>query len=254
MVLVGFGAGVAVGLMLPAASRAPDVSQARTQTAPVAPQTAVVASPAPASLPDSAITDALDPVRERLRSISELNALLSQRIRLRMFAPFGKVDDGFSKVFGLTGDELARLTAGLETTKARIAALDAKHAVIEPVGDGGYRIAIAPYPCEGGAVYDGLQGVIQEVLGPERFAAWREMSDEIDTDWTFRKFGLSETTITLHDAKEGENMIFSTGTHSREDGVVVTTVKTTSQGLADQYPEVYWKMVADGLLKQAAAR
>ena len=186
--------------------------------------------------------------RDRLMAISELNSLLRIKISIPLLNGEA-VNEDFVKIYGLSAGEVAQLKASFSAARKRIAELEAQHASIEPKGENAYAISISAFPKEGGMVYDGLLQSLHDVLGDERFAAYRVTGNDLDSS-IFGGFGLSETVIDLQPLKEGETPTSNSSTNFDSAGLMKVRVKTNPYYFPKQYPEIYQKMIISGLWKR----
>ena len=247
--IVCFLAGLAVGIVVAWTSGAPRTMAARPTVASGEPELWVV--PSSPSLPPVNATAAPKPnppYRERLNVIAEVNSLLQMKIVVPLLNGY-EVNEGFIKVYGLTSGEVAQLKASFSAAKKNIAMLEAKHASIEPYGENGYLISIPPFPQEGGAVYDGLLQSIHEVLGDERFLAYRASTSDMETSG-FGMFGLSETIINVSPTKEGVNLTSQASSSFDGNGPRKAHVDMNPVFFLTDYPEIYQRMVAAGFWKE----
>lgn len=243
-----FLTGLAVGIVVTPMSRESRVTATRSPLVFSAPEPKAL--PAPPSPQSTTAAPALEPkpsYRDRLSTIAELNSLLRVKIAVPLLN-FDEVNDDFVKVYGLRPGEVARLKANFAAAKNSLAIWEAKHATIEPSGENGYSISIPPFPQEGGLVYDGLLQSIHEVLGDERFAAYRASAGDMDSSG-FGMFGLSKTTIDVRPSKEGERPTSTSSSSVDANGTMKFQVNTNPAFFAKQYPELYQKTVEAGLWK-----
>ena len=246
--ILGFFVGVVVGLSIS------DIDKVTHIAAEARPGISTIARPVPIQplTPRSAITAQSDrsAYRDRIAALTDLNSFLRTKISLPLTSG-EEVSEDFVNVFGLTSGEVVQLKVAFVAAKKQISELEATHASIKPEGEHAFTISIQPFPEEGGPVYDGLLQSIHDVLGDQRFAAYRAMSPDIDSS-LFGMFGLSDTTIAIRPVKQGEKPT-STGSSSFDpDGTMKVRLDTNPVFFPTQYPAIYQKMVASGLWKANA--
>jgi len=247
--VVGFLAGLAMGIVLTGKARSLLESAAPVASDSRPPASEVVQEP-PAPIPAAVHVHVPEPpapsYRERLQKIAEVNSLLNSRIAVSMFN-HDELNETFLKVYDVTPNEVARLKAHISTAKTTLTRLLAEHAAIKPTEGGGYSISIPPFPEEGGRVYDDFLQRIRGVLGDERFDSYRATVSG-DGDWgSFGQFGLNETTINVRSAPAGTKGDAKVRMSFRDDGTMSTVVDADPVYIRREYPEIYRKMVAVGL-------
>lgn len=240
-----FLVGIAFGFAIAGARRPAYVASESRPGIPLTPRPTQVKPPPPRI---SAAPKIEKPVyRDRIAALSDLNSLLRAKISVPL-TNGEEVNEDFVKVFGLTAAEVAQLKVSFAEAKKRIAELEASHASIVPEGENAFTISILPFPKEGGQVYDSLLQSIHDVLGDERFAAYRTFSPDMDSSM-FGMFGLSDTTIAIRPVKQGEKPTANGSSSFDPGGPMKVRLDTNPVFFPTQYPAIYQKMVASGLWK-----
>lgn len=242
-----FTAGAAIGALLVgravgqrgAAATAPALIEARPTSAPAAEAVMRVDRP-PLKAPSS--------YRDRFAALTALNSVLKAKIHVSLLAG-ETVSDDFARLYGLTAAEVSQLNSCFAKAKEKLADLEASRAVFDATGNDSVTIKIAPFPKEGGAVYDELGHGIRSVLGDERYAFYRKDASEFQST-LFDRFGLSDKTITIHPPPPGETPSPRFSTRFEGD-VLVIDVQINPQDFVKQYPAIYRRMLATGVWSYA---
>lgn len=231
--------------------RLPLVGKAETAVAGRAPNTAIkrpsVAVADLATARESVVEAAKKPTdtEDRLKVVSEMNMLLNSRFTVTLMT--GDIlNPDFVKMFGLTPGEEARLNAEIAAAKLRLARLEASHATIKPMQNGGLVVTIPPFPAEGGEVYNTFQRALLETLGPERFAYREQMlGPGSQEDYNLGNFGLTDTVINVRPAGAGSTTT-SEWNSDQKTGLVTMHTDASVEYLKALRPELYKKLVVGG--------
>ena len=186
----------------------------------------------------------------RLQMVTDLNHLLRSKISVPMFSG-EEINPDFVALFGLTTGDVKILNDAIAHAKAQLAELESSHARIEPKGSGKFTVTIPIFPKEGGLVSDEFMKTVRSTIGEDRFAYFNDiLSPNVESSWTFKMFGLSQTVINIEELRDDRGMpTANSGMHfDPESGGMSTTVNTGMDFLKIQYPVIYQKMVAAGLI------
>ena len=150
---------------------------------------APLAPASPAAAPDSVAT---------LESLRVLTDLAQRGIVHTPFdiVRYGKVDPRFAGLFGLTPEETGAFQRILDSAHGRNAALTQANARVTTQDENHVTIAVAPFPVDGGSLYDGTCASISALLGPERAAAFQQLS-LASLENEFSGFGAAERIVTV---------------------------------------------------------
>lgn len=168
--------------------------QQRPATAPAA------SSPAPAASAPVAGAAALAPdvVAARLATLQWLQAA-GMPVQLPPVSPFTDttLNPIFVKAFALDGAEEAKLRLALIDSRRRYDEVLTRTAQgrIDEAGKE-LTVKIAPSPEAGGRIHDDLLDTFRNVLGPERFALFNQLSAEAFAG-TYDSFGMGQVTLTM---------------------------------------------------------
>jgi hypothetical protein len=157
----------------------------------------------------------------------------------------GNLSEAAISAFRLSPSEVARVKALLAATQKSMAELEAKNAVIEPPrSEGEIRITVAPFPAEGGKVYDTFQQALHEILGDERFSLYNgTFRESMERLGEMSGFGLIERSITIEPNRSAENW---NSQFDAATGVVKVNTKTSPRRFMKNYAKLYERMVAEG--------
>ncbi len=205
----------------------------------------VVAEDAP-SVPPSEVASVPTAVPGQVvpaSSLVELNAKLRQKFWFTMFDHQGRIEDDFAHIFGLSPAERATLDAYAVETQARMAQLEAQHAVITEEDADTLTVTIPALPEQGGLLYTQFVEQVRLVLGEARYAAVRELSSNGIEAATRGRFGLSETVIQLH-----RNARVGSSTSQWTEGYARFKVQTMPELLRRDFPRLHARLEAEGRL------
>ncbi|HEY1793914.1 MAG TPA: hypothetical protein VGG34_13445 [Opitutaceae bacterium] len=109
-----------------------------------------------------------------------------------------RLDEGFIDAFELSEPEVVELNQKLEEASRRLDELSIQAASFQ-IGPGGTQLIVhvPSFPSEGGAVHDELLQAFAEVLGPEKYKEFSEISGD-SVESAFGSFGLADTTYTMN--------------------------------------------------------
>jgi hypothetical protein len=184
--------------------------------------------------------------------VTDLNRVLQNKISVPLL--FGEeLNPDFAAVFELSPREKNELKTALQNARVRVAELESRHARIEPKGPKEFTISIPPFPAEGGAVFDELTKSIRSTLGETRHPLYLQLSRyDFEGSSAFGMFGLGETVINVKPMRNEKGGPTATGTMSsnQETGTMSKTLDTDPDFLGVQYPLIYQRMIASGLLRK----
>jgi hypothetical protein len=191
----------------------------------------------------------------RLKSLLELNQFLKFQPKISVPLFNGDtINQDFVALFDLSPQQIDKMRNLVSAVKMRIAQIEAAHAVIEPKGDSEFLISVPPFPTEGGLVYNDMLDSIRKILGDERYVFYMAMPSHDLESTTFRGFGLSESMIDLKPFDEKNGTASGSFTVDPETKYIKSHVYTNSELFPEDYPELYKKMVNDGLWKPSPTR
>lgn len=129
---------------------------------------------------------------ERLRVL--MNLRKSQMSMVVGLLSGSRLDEHFVELFGLSPEEAQKLQAGLDAAQKRLHDAMRAHARVERDGD---KVTIKVPPLEEGpAIYDQTTSAIQDVLGPERMAAFSALeADQLAAE--MNNFGAEARTLSI---------------------------------------------------------
>jgi hypothetical protein len=103
------------------------------------------------------------------------------------------LDPTFASVFDLTPGEVNALNGAIRSAKEKLFAIAVQDAKVEPSADGSRFVVEVPSTTDqGGAVYDSLLKTFSDVLGPDRFQSFNDLSG-LSFESGFGSFGLANT-------------------------------------------------------------
>jgi hypothetical protein len=148
-------------------------------------------------IPARAATDM--PTSTPLQSLRVL-ADLQQRKLVRPTLTFldrrGKLDESFVSLFALNATEQEQLQHSIDIVRSNLADLERANATMWRDPSGNIVVSVAPFPQEGGAVYDGMMQRFAQILGPDRNDAFRTLGAE-QFENLLGRFGAAERTYTF---------------------------------------------------------
>ncbi len=107
------------------------------------------------------------------------------------------LDAIFASVYDLSPSEINALNAAIRAAKEKLFAIAVQQAKVEPSGDGSRFVVEVPSTTDqGGTIYDGLLRTFADVLGPDRFQSFNELSGT-NFESGFGAFGLANTRYEL---------------------------------------------------------
>lgn len=190
----------------------------------------------------------------RVNALIELNRLLQAKVSVPLLT-IDTVNEDFVKLYDLSPQQTQQINNLVTTTKARLAKLEATHASIEPKAVDEFTITVSPFATEGGQLYNEMLKSVRDILGAERYTLYQAMPS-YDLDSTgFRNFGLADTVIELK-PYHGENGLTTSSSQTTFDpnGLLTMRAKTNSEMFQHEYPELYKKMLAEGLWKYPSGK
>eukprot|EP01012_Entosiphon_sulcatum_P061441 TRINITY_DN87015_c0_g1_i1.p1 TRINITY_DN87015_c0_g1~~TRINITY_DN87015_c0_g1_i1.p1 ORF type:complete len:280 (-),score=15.95 TRINITY_DN87015_c0_g1_i1:306-1088(-) len=112
---------------------------------------------------------------------------------LRLMGGYRVITSQFVDLFELSKDEAETLRQSIRDTGNSLYALESRNTEVtrEPGGD--VKIVIAPFPEEGGAIYDEMRRTFADTLGPERFEAFMALG-AAGMESALRDFGILRIT------------------------------------------------------------
>ena len=133
---------------------------------------------------------------ERLRVLAELQKSGVLRNSIAPVDGGGRLNKQFVELYQLSPAAAATLQRTFDASRAKMNALVLANAKMTEQSAGKVVVQVEPFPQAGGAVYDDLMGSIGSQLGPDRTAAFSQLSaDSLDDE--FGAFGAAQRTLTL---------------------------------------------------------
>jgi hypothetical protein len=162
------------------------------------------ATEAGTTMPTAAKVDAakISPT-DRVRILASINQHGHTRFYVNAIAGT-KLDSGFIEMFGLSDAEAASLNATLAAANSRLTDIAISLASAQ-IDDEKTKISVhvPAFPDAGGAVHDQVLAAFKAVLGPDRYAAFNELSAD-GFENAFSMFGLNDTTYSLNFAPSSQ--------------------------------------------------
>jgi hypothetical protein len=242
-----FLAGFIVGRVLPAAGRpsapTPTTAAADVLPAPVAEPLIPAGQSDPVGPPEIPVS-----VRDHLAMLSRLNAQLQRKVQVPLVT-IEQLNPDFVVWFGLSDAEVRQLEEAIASAREGVRALEAQHVVMEPSVDDTINLRISPFPEQGAEIFDRFQAQVAQTIGPERYHYYRELSDYEGLS-NFGGFGLQTVQIHVSDQpdKNGQPRWTMTSRYNRETETSERIEYLPRQGLKRNYPLIYQRLVAQGLL------
>jgi RNA polymerase sigma factor (sigma-70 family) len=146
----------------------------------------------------AALTSVAPPISvlQRLKLITEMRQKRWSPIMGLFLGDDGKADGSFVSLFGLDPKEEARTQAAVDRARTKLAELERDHGVVTRDAEGNVVLKVQPFPSEGGKIYDQLLAEFSQILGPERYDAFRQIALQ-GCERSFGQFGIGERTYTF---------------------------------------------------------
>lgn len=133
---------------------------------------------------------------ERLRVLADLQKSGTLRNAIGPLDGGGKLNKQFVDIYQLSPAAAAALQRTLDASRAKMNALVLANAKVTEQSAGKFVVQVEPFPQAGGAAYDELMGSVGSILGPDRSAAFSQLSaDSLDDE--FGAFGAAQRTLTV---------------------------------------------------------
>jgi RNA polymerase sigma factor (sigma-70 family) len=169
---------------------------------------------------------------ERLRVLAELQKSGTLRNSIGLVDGGGKLNRQFVEIYQLSPASAAALQRTLDASRAKMNALVLANAKVTEQSAGKVVVQVEPFPQAGGAAYDELMGSVGSLLGPDRSAAFAQLSaDSLEDE--FGAFGAAQRTLTItrDPASAGAPTMVEDKLVRSSDSDVVTT--TDVYGITD---------------------